>query len=133
MTRLLLLSALALLAVLAGSVTSASAATNCSAFASQAAAQAAYRQDPVGLANLDRDRDGIACEDNPAPFDLTPVNLAGVATASGARTVPNAPVTGDGSSQSRGPISSTILGLLVCLLLGLATASSVAIRRWRRY
>jgi len=46
----------------------------CSSFSSQAAAQAAYRADPVGLANLDADRDGIACESNRCPCDPTPVN-----------------------------------------------------------
>jgi Excalibur calcium-binding domain len=136
-----LLAALALLVVLGSQATTASAVTvNCSAFASQAAAQAAYRADPLGLANLDRDRDGIACEDNPAPFDRTPVNLAGVSTASAARTAPTAatratqavpapPVTGDGSSQSSLPVNWTALGLFAALLLGLGAASGVAIRR----
>ena len=41
----------------------------CSDFPSQAAAQAAYRADPIGLSNLDRDKDGIACESNPGPYD----------------------------------------------------------------
>jgi hypothetical protein len=34
----------------------------CKYFSTQAEAQAAYEADPIGLANLDRDRDGIACE-----------------------------------------------------------------------
>src|SRR5690606_13318332 len=41
----------------------------CSDFPSQAAAQAADRADPIGLSNLDRDKDGIACESNPGPYD----------------------------------------------------------------
>lgn len=95
------------------------AAVNCSSFPSQAAAQAAYRADPVGLAHLDRDHDGIACEDNPAPYDRTPVNLttttptatpstpaastAPTATPTPTATpnTPSAPVTGDGSAADR--------------------------------
>ena len=46
-------------------------APSCGDSPSQAAAQAAYRADPTGLQTLDRDGDGIACEDNPAPYDLT--------------------------------------------------------------
>ncbi|HXF56340.1 MAG TPA: excalibur calcium-binding domain-containing protein [Actinomycetota bacterium] len=48
-------------------------AATCGDFPSQAAAQAAYRADPIGLRNLDRNGDGIACETNPAPYDFTPV------------------------------------------------------------
>jgi hypothetical protein len=46
---------------------------NCSDFPSQAAAQAYLRQYPSDPSRLDANNDGIACEDNPAPFDLTPV------------------------------------------------------------
>lgn len=46
---------------------------NCSAFASQAQAQAVLRADPRDPNRLDGDRDGIACEANPAPRDLSPV------------------------------------------------------------
>jgi micrococcal nuclease len=46
---------------------------NCSAFASQAQAQAVLRADPRDPSRLDGDRDGIACESNPAPRDLAPV------------------------------------------------------------
>lgn len=49
----------------------------CADFPSQAAAQAAYRADPVGLKHLDRDGDGIACESNRGPFDRTPVPPGG--------------------------------------------------------
>ena len=45
----------------------------CADYAGQAAAQAAYRADPVGLARLDADRDGIACESRPAPRDTVRV------------------------------------------------------------
>jgi endonuclease YncB( thermonuclease family) len=46
---------------------------NCSAFASQAEAQAVLRADPRDPNRLDADRDGIACETNRAPRDLNPV------------------------------------------------------------
>jgi hypothetical protein len=46
---------------------------NCSDFPSQAAAQAALRADPSDPWGLDRDRDGIACENNRTPKDLVPV------------------------------------------------------------
>jgi hypothetical protein len=46
---------------------------NCSAFVSQAQAQAVLRADPVDPNGLDPDHDGIACEGNSAPRDLTPV------------------------------------------------------------
>jgi endonuclease YncB( thermonuclease family) len=45
----------------------------CSSFPNQAAAQAAYRADPIGLSRLDGDNDGIACEALPCPCDRTPV------------------------------------------------------------
>lgn len=46
---------------------------NCSDFPSQAAAQAELRADPSDPNHLDADHDGIAGEDNPAPYDLSPV------------------------------------------------------------
>jgi alpha-tubulin suppressor-like RCC1 family protein len=46
---------------------------DCADFASQAAAQAVLRMDPGDPNLLDADRDGIACEANPAPRDLEPV------------------------------------------------------------
>jgi len=54
----------------------AQADTDCSDYASQAAAQAALRADPSDPNGLDADGDGIACESNPAPFDRTPVTAA---------------------------------------------------------
>ena len=49
----------------------------CPSYSTQAEAQAAYRNDPIGLAALDRDQDGLACESNSAPFDceLVPADL----------------------------------------------------------
>ncbi len=46
---------------------------NCADFASQADAQAVLRADPTDPNQLDSDRDGVACESNRAPRDLTPV------------------------------------------------------------
>jgi len=49
------------------------AQVGCAAYGSQAEAQAAYRGDPLALAALDREQDGLACESNRAPFDCEPV------------------------------------------------------------
>jgi hypothetical protein len=46
---------------------------NCVEFGSQAQAQAQLRAQPNDPRGIDRDRDGIACENNRAPRDLTPV------------------------------------------------------------
>jgi hypothetical protein len=48
-------------------------AYNCADFTSQADAQAVLRADPSDPKRLDADKDGIACERNPAPYDPTPV------------------------------------------------------------
>jgi hypothetical protein len=55
-------------------------AATCSQYPSQQAAQDAYRNDPQGLSNLDADHDGVACEDNPAPYDRNPVSQQSAAT-----------------------------------------------------
>ena len=57
-----------------GSELARQAAQDCSGYPSQAAAQAALRADPSDPNNLDPDDDGIACENNPGPYDRTPVN-----------------------------------------------------------
>jgi excalibur calcium-binding domain-containing protein len=49
---------------------------NCSAFSSQAEAHQNLRANPGDPNGLDRDRDGIACEDLPAPKDTNPVPRA---------------------------------------------------------
>ena len=51
---------------------------SCSNYPNQAAAQAAYRANAAGLTQLDRDDDGVACEDNSPPCDLEEVVWAGV-------------------------------------------------------
>jgi hypothetical protein len=46
---------------------------NCPDFVSQAQAQAVLRADPGDPNRLAADKDGIACEDNPAPRDVNVV------------------------------------------------------------
>jgi hypothetical protein len=65
---------------------------NCSSYSSQAAAQAAYRANPIGLRNLDGDGDGVACESNRAPFDREPVRNVQVPATTGS-TAATAPAT----------------------------------------
>jgi hypothetical protein len=48
-------------------------AINCLDMGSQANAQAMLRADPSDPLQLDSDRNGIACEINPGPRDLSPV------------------------------------------------------------
>lgn len=48
----------------------------CSQYGSQAEAQAVYRAQPEALPRLDGDRDGIACESRPPPYDAVPVQEA---------------------------------------------------------
>jgi hypothetical protein len=48
-------------------------AYECSSFASQAEAQAVLRADPTDPNVIDRNRDGMACEDNPPPYDTVRV------------------------------------------------------------
>lgn len=64
------------------------AATDCSGYPSQAAAQAALRANPSDPNNLDPDDDGIACENNPGPYDRTPVNRPGTGGAVTTTTLP---------------------------------------------
>jgi hypothetical protein len=64
---------LVILAALLLPASPAAALETCASYPSQAAAQSAYGANPIGLANLDRDQDGIACESNKAPKDTTPV------------------------------------------------------------
>lgn len=63
---------IAVLAICASADTGAAATSGCSAFPSQAAAQARFTEDGGAAGHdvegLDGDRDGIACEGSPAPF-----------------------------------------------------------------
>jgi LPXTG-motif cell wall-anchored protein len=76
---------------------------NCADFASQADAQAHLRADPRDPDGLDgNDDDGIACEGNPAPFDLTPVVAASGGGASGGVGADVLPRTGSGTTPALG-------------------------------
>jgi hypothetical protein len=80
----------------------------CANYPNQAAAQRAYRADPIGLRGLDADRDGIACEMLPGPFDLVPVRLVAVA--------PVRPVL---PRAGAGDLNSWLAGGLTLLTVGL--------------
>ena len=87
---------------------------NCDDFQSQAAAQAHLRQDPSDPDQLDRDNDGLACEDHPdypegSPRDETPV---GQGTGGGDDTG-----GGNGDLPFTGP-NDTMLPASAALLLG---------------
>ena len=69
-----LLIALALLALYAVPV-AAQDDQNCDDFGSQAEAQLHFRADPSDPDGLDGDNDGIACEDNPAPYSCEYENI----------------------------------------------------------
>jgi hypothetical protein len=101
LTHTALLAAMAL--TLAAPAALAQADTDCSDYASQAAAQAALRADPSDPNGLDADGDGIACESNPAPFDRTPVTSASGGTGSSAL-----PLTG-----SRTPLVVSVASVLM--------------------
>src|SRR5690349_20568018 len=73
---LILAPALVLLAAVPGAMPVRAQRPACGAFATQADAQRAYRADPAGLAHLDANHDGIACESNPCPCDATPADVA---------------------------------------------------------
>jgi hypothetical protein len=122
--RRLLLPMLAALGLIAATAPTVGAADllNCSDFKSQAAAQANLRANPSDPNRLDADHDGIACENNRAPFDRRPVKLTSTATGTGAasttttttssQAVPGAPVTGDGYTQDPAPMGLALLALL---------------------
>lgn len=112
---------------------------NCPDFRSQADAQANLRANPSDPNRLDDDNDGVACENNPAPFDRNPVNRSG-ATAPATQPAPAAaprpasPATGQASalpSTGTGLVADTTLpaswtlggmALLMVLAGGVAAA-----------
>lgn len=116
---------------------------NCDHFASQAAAQTYFRQDPSDPSRLDADNDGIACESNPAPYDRTPAQATGGGgPTSGPSSTPSngtqmqqtqmqqvpvgAPGTGGGSTAGIEDI-----GLLLAGGFALAGAGTIVIVRRR--
>lgn len=64
---------------------------SCSAYRSQAAAQAAFRANPARLAGLDTNGNGVACENQPAPYDRTPVRVTRPAAPAPRAAAPAAP------------------------------------------
>lgn len=108
---------------------------NCSDFPSQAAAQQHLREDPSDPDNLDGNNDGVACEDNPAPYDTVPVPQATTGTTAPAPPTPTtAPpsmlVSADGSIRAEivrpaapsqlpamGPSAGTVVGFLGAALV----------------
>ncbi len=123
--------------------TSAAQRARCADFPSQAAAQAALPNNP----QLDRDRDGIACENNPAPYasgvnpgqlnpadddddtttttttmrTATPTTTATMVTT----TTPAMPRTGGGGTAG-GATTTVLLGLV-----GMALVTSAVVLRRR--
>ncbi len=135
--RLVSMLGIALLLTLGAVVsvgTAAAQQARCSDFPSQAAAQAALPNNP----QLDRDRDGIACENNPAPYatgvDRNRVNPADDAdttttttmrTTAAATTSPAMPRTGGGGMAG----DATTTALLALAGMALVTSAVVLRRR----
>jgi hypothetical protein len=111
---------------------SAQEALDCEDFASQAAAQAAYRADPSDPADNDADGDGIACElfdfADPAT-DYVPVVAAGADTTTTTTTMA---ATGTGSALAGQITDSSSAGLAVGLLGAAAVCGVMAVRGLRR-
>jgi hypothetical protein len=113
---------------------------NCDDFESQAAAQAHLRSDPSDPDGLDarpgpadgNDQaggDGIACEDNPAPFDRDPVFTEPPASPAPPTTVVPTPTTGPGAQLPfTGPRDSQLPLAVGLLVVGVAI---VAVARYR--
>jgi hypothetical protein len=92
------------------------AAQDCSGYPSQAAAQAALRANPSDPNDLDPDDDGIACENNPGPYDRTPVNrqtsppTTPTTLGSGVTTTTQPPTTVERTMAESGP--RDVVGIL---------------------
>ncbi len=114
-----------------GTTGTANAATDrdCPDFASQAEAQAAYDAVPGDPERLDRDNDGIACEDE--AYAAAPASSS--AAASGSSQVTTRPVgavaAGDGSASEDGNVLPFVLGGAA---LAAAGGAAVAARRSSR-
>ncbi len=147
LVSLLLMALLLTLGAVVSVGTAAAQQARCSDFPSQAAAQAALPNNP----QLDRDGDGIACENNPAPYatgvDRSRVNPADdtdttittvrrtatttttatmmtTRTTTAATIAPALPRTGGGGSAG-GATMTALLGLVGLSLV----ASAVVLRR----
>jgi hypothetical protein len=116
---------------------------NCANFESQAAAQEHLRADTSDPDNLDADNDGIACEDNPGPYDRVPVTTRPRATATPETSMPGAtpgtdtgnkgempgktPPTGGGGMSGHSSLPTGDVAAALALLL----AGGYALRRRR--
>ncbi len=149
MRRLIVLVSIAAFMLAFGVVvsvgTAAAQRARCADFPSQAAAQAALPNNP----QLDRDRDGIACENNPAPYatgiDRSRVNpaddmddttttttttmrtattttTATMLTTTTGTTAPSLPRTGGGGMASDWSATAGLVALLGASLAGGAVA-----------
>jgi hypothetical protein len=79
-------------------------AATCADFPTQAVAQSYLRDNPSDPDGLDADGDGIACESNPCPCDLSPVRRAAIdATATPRAVETPAPQPQPGESTPAAP------------------------------
>ena len=81
---------------------------NCSDFTTQAAAQAEYNRDSRDLNNLDRDKDGQACETRPGGVlgdaeGPSPLNPGDTGTAPSGGVETGAGGTAGGGAEQQGP------------------------------
>ena len=127
------LTALALLALLAfPAAASHPGDLDCADFESQADAQAHYRNHPDDPDGLDRDDDGVACENNPAPRDEAPVSMEDededtdedgeTGDPGGGGEQPEMPDSGGGATGGAGVPVGPLAGLLSLLAAGGYTA-----------
>jgi len=101
---------------------------NCDDFPSQAAAQAHLRADPSDPDQLDTDHDGIACESNPAPYDLIPV-VAGTPTATATATAtptPSATATATLTPTATATATATAMATVTATPTRTATPTATA-------
>ena len=111
-------------------------AFNCTDFKSQSQAQAVLRADPGDPNGLDTDGDGIACESNPSPKDLVPVQRpATPPTGTSTPASSPAPTGTPRSTATAAPTSTsisiatptpTVMHTVTSALLPTATATPVA-------
>ena len=136
------IAALACLVLAAGLLASAPAASaqealDCEDSASQAEAQAAYREDPSDPADNDADNDGIACElfdfADPAT-DYVPVTTAagGTTTTTSPTTTTTMASTGVGTALVTDAAGAANAPVLAGLLAAAAVCSALALRSLRR-
>ena len=106
---------------------------DCEDFASQAEAQAYYRENPDDPTDNDADNDGIACElfdfADPAT-DYEPVSIGADTTTTTTTTAMAA--TGTGSAVVDQVARSANTATVAALLTAAGVCGSMAVRAWRR-